>query len=262
MPHIVKHRCPHLGLENDPVTWFAFPTGENYCHQRRSPRAIETSYQRDFCLSENYIECPLLASQKQAEPAPETADEEEQEPERPHRRLMPWVWGALILAVIGGAVFVFGGPLWGQAAPAPALPTGTLTLQLTEIPTAALDPAVMPTAIVSPTATIEPTLELTTALAAGPSPAATDMMVLALAFDSYVRAGPGRGFATVAYIPAGTLVTVLGRDLDGFWLWVRLDDGREGWVAITQFTADAVDLKAIPIAPEIPTPGVTATPGM
>jgi hypothetical protein len=129
------------------------------------------------------------------------------------------------------------------------------------MPTATLDPTVTPTATLPPTATLEPTLGVTTIPSTELSPAVTEAMVLTLAFDSYVRAGPGRSFSTVAYIPAGTLVTVLGRDLDGFWLWIRLDDGREGWVAITQFPADTVDLKAIPVAPEIPTPDMTATPG-
>src|SRR5512137_2866648 len=65
MSDIAKCRCPHLGLEDDAATWFAFPTKENHCHQRRSPRAIEMAYQQDFCLSDNYVECPLLTSQKQ-----------------------------------------------------------------------------------------------------------------------------------------------------------------------------------------------------
>jgi hypothetical protein len=287
MPDIVKYRCPHLGLENDPATWFAFPTKENHCHQRRKPQAVEPSYQQDFCLSDNYMECPLLASQKQVvepipdstdvepnpdsidvepipdstnvEPIPDGTGEEEREAARSRRRLAPWLWGVLILAVIGGALFIFGGPLWGgQRVPAPEPPTSTppeAMLPPSETPTATLQPTTTPTATLSPTATLEPTLDVTTVQ---PSPGAA---VLALAFDSYVRAGPGRDFATVAYLSAGTLVTILGRDLDGFWLWVRLDDGREGWVAITQFPADTVNVKAIPVAPEIPTPDVTATPG-
>lgn len=282
MPAIVKYRCPHLGLENDPATWFAFPTTENHCHQRRSPRAVETSYQQGFCLSDNYIECPLLTSQKQtkklipagdgvagaepggAEPAgmhlPGT---DEEEPARPRRRLALLVWGMAIIAVVGGALFIFGGPLWGTHAPAPEPPTSTqseTTLQPSEMPTATLEPTIAPTATPPATATLEPTPDVTTAPTGEPSP--TEPLVLPLAFDSYVRAGPGRDFATVAYLSAGTLVTILGRDLDGFWLWVRLADGREGWVAITQFPADTMDIKAIPVAPEIPTPDITSTPGM
>jgi hypothetical protein len=261
MPDIVKYRCPHLGLENDPVTWFAFPTKENCCHLRRSPRVVEPSYQYDYCLSENYKGCPLLAPRRQAKPAPDNADEGEQEPAPPRRKFVPWLWGGAILAIIAGALFFFGGPLSGQGAPAPQPPSSTPTLQPTGTPTATLEPTIAPTNTLSPTATAGSTLSATTAPAKEPSPAATEPMQLTLAFDSYVRAGPGLVFDTVAYLSAGTSLTVLGRDLDGFWLLVRLDSGKEGWVAITQFPADTLDIKSVPVAPEIPTPDVTATPG-
>lgn len=255
MSAIVKYRCPHLGLESDPATWFAFPAAENHCHLRRSPQAVEPSYQQEFCLSDNYVQCPLLVLQKQTESLQDGP--EEQVPARPRRRPAPLMWGALIVVFIGGALFIFGSPLLSRQAltPTPELPTNTATLQPTQMPTATLEPTTTPTATLPSPAVVESTRGTTTV------PSTTGPMVLALAFDSYVRAGPDRNFATVAYLSAGTVVTILGRDLDGFWLWVRLDDGRDGWVAITQFPPDTIDIQAIPVAPEIPTPDVTATSG-
>jgi uncharacterized protein YgiM (DUF1202 family) len=84
-------------------------------------------------------------------------------------------------------------------------------------------------------------------------------MLLALAFDSYVRVGPGTDFDTLTYLEAKTVLIVLGRDLDGFWLWVQLDDGKQGWVAVTQFPTELVDIAVIPVAPDIPTPSTEAT---
>jgi len=259
MSDVVKYRCPYLGLANDPATWFAFPAEGNYCHLRRNPRAVETTYQRDFCLSDNYPECPLLASQKQTDSVEDRTDGGEQKPAQPRLRPALWIGGTLAFVLITGIVLVFGSSLSSFIAPAPEPPTSTPTLQPTETLTATPVPTSTPTATASPTATTEPTVEATGLSPADLSPAATEFIVLTLAFDSYIRSGPGRDFATVAYLSAGTLVTIIGRDLDGFWLLVRLADGREGWVALTQFPADTVNIKAIPVAPEIPTPYVTVT---
>ncbi len=43
-----------------------------------------------------------------------------------------------------------------------------------------------------------------------------------------VRKGPGMGFATIAFIPKGTVVTILGMPNDD-WYNVRLSDGTEGY---------------------------------
>ncbi|MBZ0299953.1 MAG: SH3 domain-containing protein, partial [Anaerolineae bacterium] len=46
-----------------------------------------------------------------------------------------------------------------------------------------------------------------------------------------VREGPGTGFSAFEALRPGTRVEVLGQDVEGVWLNIRLEDGREGWVA-------------------------------
>jgi uncharacterized protein YgiM (DUF1202 family) len=46
-----------------------------------------------------------------------------------------------------------------------------------------------------------------------------------------VREGPGRTFPPIASLPPGTIVQITGRNGDGTWLKVKLDDGTEGWVS-------------------------------
>jgi hypothetical protein len=54
------NRCPHLGLRNDPETWYAFPAGENHCHRPRPPQPVALAYQSDACLSEDHVNCPVF----------------------------------------------------------------------------------------------------------------------------------------------------------------------------------------------------------
>ncbi len=46
-----------------------------------------------------------------------------------------------------------------------------------------------------------------------------------------VREGPGVTFGAIAALPPGTGVQVLGQNLDGRWLNIRMEDGQEGWVS-------------------------------
>ncbi|MBN1427136.1 MAG: SH3 domain-containing protein [Anaerolineae bacterium] len=188
--------------------------------------------------------------------------EDIEESVRPRRRLWPRLFVVAIGVGIIGSVIFFGKVLWERSVSASALPTVTLSdvlPQPSETPTATMEPTALPTATFPPTATLEPTPEATATTSLEPSSVATEPMKLTLAFDSYVRSGPGRDFENVAYLNAGTSLIILGRDLDGFWLLVRLDDGKEGWIAVTQFTAGTVDIEAIPVAPDIPTLDVTET---
>lgn len=43
-----------------------------------------------------------------------------------------------------------------------------------------------------------------------------------------MRKGPGLGFATITFIPKGTVVTILGMPNED-WYAVRLSDGTEGY---------------------------------
>jgi len=49
--------CPLLGLPDDPVTRFSFPSEAHRCRATDRPRPIELDHQATFCLSGNYPEC-------------------------------------------------------------------------------------------------------------------------------------------------------------------------------------------------------------
>ncbi len=53
--------CPYLGLRDDPHTAIAFPSRENHCHKTRPVSFISKDHQRQFCLSERCVECPVYA---------------------------------------------------------------------------------------------------------------------------------------------------------------------------------------------------------
>lgn len=53
-------RCPYLGLEDDPETWFAFSSDANYCHRVSPSEGIARNYQIEACLLENFVTCPVF----------------------------------------------------------------------------------------------------------------------------------------------------------------------------------------------------------
>jgi hypothetical protein len=62
--------CPYLGMADDPATNTSFPSSWNFCYKAKPAEVVEFSHQHDFCLSENYINCPVfLRSEKKALPA-------------------------------------------------------------------------------------------------------------------------------------------------------------------------------------------------
>ena len=142
-------------------------------------------------------------------------DMDGEQPVRPGRRRWLWVWGGLFaVAAVAGSLFLFG-RRGVPAAPPTSMPSETV-LPPTEVPTATLEPTPLPTPTLPPTATPELTVEVTEVPSENPSPTATEGMILALAFESYVRVGPGVDFDSLAYLEAGTELLILGRDLDGF----------------------------------------------
>lgn len=118
------------------------------------------------------------------------------------------------------------------ATPAPTwtpLPTFTFT------PTETLVP---PTETLSPTPTLTPTIS---------------GIVQSLQRVN-VREGPGTSFDAFASLPPGTGVIILGRDNEGEWLNIRMEDGDEGWIA-----ARLVFLPPTPTAFPSPTPSPDLT---
>lgn len=53
-------RCPLLGLPDDPETAFAFSTDANHCHKSIPPASVRLNHQQKYCLSAEYVSCPLF----------------------------------------------------------------------------------------------------------------------------------------------------------------------------------------------------------
>ena len=61
-----------------------------------------------------------------------------------------------------------------------------------------------------------------------------------------VRSGPGVGYAATAVLSYGTNVQLLGRNNNGGWVKVKLDNGHQGWVNATLITAN-VTINTLPV---------------
>jgi hypothetical protein len=133
-------------------------------------------------------------------------------------------------------------------------------------------PQPTPTTAATPPAT--PTTAATQPPTATPIPGATatprpaNFAVVATGGLNF-RTGPSVAFPVISALPGGTGVTVLGRNASGDWLYVRLNNGEDGWLAarFTDFTGTVpvVATQAPPPTPVAPTatataPATTATP--
>ena len=54
-----EQRCPLLGLQDDPETWFGFPADDNFCHKANPITRIAPAFQQDTCLAGQYNTCLL-----------------------------------------------------------------------------------------------------------------------------------------------------------------------------------------------------------
>ena len=55
--------CPYLGLEFDPTTYHAYPSGDNFCHKARQSGMVDLEYQATTCLSTNHTRCPIYTGE-------------------------------------------------------------------------------------------------------------------------------------------------------------------------------------------------------
>lgn len=51
--------CPWVGTQRDPVPYYAFPARNNYCYRVKPAASIKLEHQETFCLSSNYVRCPI-----------------------------------------------------------------------------------------------------------------------------------------------------------------------------------------------------------
>lgn len=51
--------CPYLGLKTDPKTVLEFPSIGNHCHKAMPVAPVNAKHQEKFCLTAQYIDCPV-----------------------------------------------------------------------------------------------------------------------------------------------------------------------------------------------------------
>jgi len=141
--------------------------------------------------------------------------------------------------------------------PTPVPPGPTLTPTWTPLPNV----TVIVTATPPPTITVVATATPLPNVAVVPATAPTTAIVLAPALN--VRSGPSTLYPVLTTVPAGTILTVLGRNDVNTWIAVQLADGTQGWVTRTLTDYNYISpnvLSAEPLPTPTMIPGVTATP--
>jgi len=56
---MVVKNCPHLGLFDETVSHFNYPSTRNRCWRLGEPEPVEPSHQETYCLTEDYFNCPI-----------------------------------------------------------------------------------------------------------------------------------------------------------------------------------------------------------
>jgi len=168
------------------------------------------------------------------------------------RKVPLWGWGAIggliLLAVLGGVLLAGRGP---KATPTPApVAARATTLAATVPPTVApVPPTAYPTYIPVPTDTpIPPTATLTRQPTATPPPKPV-AVVQAEALN--VRGGPAAEYDVLGQVKQGDELEIVAQTEEGDWLWVRLANGKEGWVS-AQLVEVGGEVTGIPVAAVIP----------
>ncbi len=59
MSNVFVEGCPFLGLNEDPLTSLAYPSGANRCHRLEISVNVDLAHQSGFCLSDNYAKCDV-----------------------------------------------------------------------------------------------------------------------------------------------------------------------------------------------------------
>ncbi len=105
---MTQKKCPFLGLEDDPVTYFALPTAGNFCHKSKKKVAVAVPYQQEYCLTERHAECSVFNSLEPINLPPESIVKAK--PIVPNGVRVPFQWvilavfGAMFLLLIAGLI--------------------------------------------------------------------------------------------------------------------------------------------------------------
>lgn len=261
---VVQHRCPYLGLYDDPETWCAFPAPENYCHRPATPQRIALAYQLSSCLSAEHVHCPVYQAEEEWHgPLPRGIRA------KSARKRPAWAgWGILLAAILilllsGAALFFL--PSMGFAPRILAAPTATPLPSAT--PTVATDtptplpptPSPTSTKTPAPSPSPSPTFGATATSTAQPTATPEGAVEAILAFDTNLRSGPGTDFDVITLLEGGSSVLILARDALGTWLFVHTPTGDEGWVFASQVEGEGLDILRLPTG-TAPPPATSATP--
>ena len=166
--------CPFLGVADDPQTAMSFPSPGNFCHRTRPYGTPNLDFQRSFCFSEEYTNCPVFARSGRA---PLPAELRFQAAKAPvgKRVILPLLVGGMV--VLLGIIAVLWGMqnrskhgggqsgLTGSLTPPPTeVSLSTAAFHFTDTPAApTIETATRlpPTLAVLPTSTATPTLQST-----------------------------------------------------------------------------------------------------
>jgi uncharacterized protein YgiM (DUF1202 family) len=108
---------------------------------------------------------------------------------------------------------------------------------------------------------IQPAVALTTLPVTDTAPAPATAMVITGALN--VRSGPGVGYAVLHVVRHGDTVSLLGRNVAGSWVQVRLVTGQTGWLnaSLIQPSVPITTLPVIEVAPGTALPLATVVTG-
>lgn len=94
--------CPYIGLAGDAETHTAFPSSLNFCHHASPAGLIAPDHQRETCMSDVYLICPVFLRKNKA-PLPGNIRASHSQTGR--RR--PFNWIAILLVILILIILIF-----------------------------------------------------------------------------------------------------------------------------------------------------------
>lgn len=108
-----KSNCPYLGLINDSDSYMDFPNINNACLHARPEVPPKLSHQKKYCLSKNYLACPIFLRQAISEPLPKVMVAEDFLKAHRYRMIKRGIYGIIILLfALTVITYVTGSPIW------------------------------------------------------------------------------------------------------------------------------------------------------
>ncbi len=159
--------------------------------------------------------------------------------------------GTIFYALVIGTLLLSG---CSAEATEPPPATATLAPNVSRTPRFTATPIPSRTPLPTTTFTASPTVIPPTP-SDTPTPSATPPILGSVSSlqSINVREGPGTNFSAIVALRPATRVEILGRNNDGTWLNIRMEDGDEGWVS-----ANLIRIQATPT----PLPTLTPSPNL